>query len=72
MNDFTKTDLLTPEQTSEMLGVTEHTLAVWRCTKRYNLRYIKVGRLVRYKRNDISAFIDSRAQGDQVEAEAVQ
>jgi len=51
-------NLLTPEQVSTALGVNTHTLAVWRCTGRYNLPYIKAGRLVRYKESDISAFIE--------------
>jgi excisionase family DNA binding protein len=56
------TKLLTPEQVSEILGVNVHTLAVWRCTGRYNLPYIKTGRLVRYKEADVLAFINSRTK----------
>jgi predicted site-specific integrase-resolvase len=52
------TKLLTAEQVSEILGVNTHTLAVWRCTGRYNLPYIKAGRLVRYCENEITAFIN--------------
>lgn len=52
------TKLLTAEQVSEILGVNPHTLAVWRCTGRYNLPYIKAGRLVRYCENEIAAFIN--------------
>lgn len=50
--------LLTAEQVSEILGVNTHTLAVWRCTGRYNLPYVKAGRLVRYSENAVKAFID--------------
>jgi predicted site-specific integrase-resolvase len=50
--------LLTAEQVSEILGVNTHTLAVWRCTGRYNLPYIKAGRLVRYCEKEIAAFIN--------------
>ena len=50
--------LLTPEQVSEVLGVNTHTLAVWRSSGRYNLPYIKAGRLVRYRASDVTAFID--------------
>lgn len=49
--------LLTAEQVSEILGVNTHTLAVWRCTGRYNLPYIKAGRLVRYCENEVKNFI---------------
>lgn len=53
-------ELLTPKQAASVLGLkTEKTLAVWRCTKRYNLAYVKYGRLVRYRRSDLLAFIQS-------------
>lgn len=51
--------LLTPKEVSEMLGVTESTLNVWRCTKRYPLNYVKMGFHVRYKKEDVIKFIDS-------------
>lgn len=50
--------LLTTDQVSELLGVNTHTLAVWRSSGRYNLPYVKAGRLVRYRESDVSAFID--------------
>ena len=49
--------LLTPKQVSEMLGVSEQTLAIWRCQKRYPLAYVKVGRYVRYRQDDVSSFL---------------
>ena len=55
--------LLTKEEVSSILGVSVGTLAVWRTTKRYNLPYVKSGRLVRYRQEDIQAFINSRIQG---------
>ena len=60
MNDYKTNQLLTPAQSSEVLGVSEQTLAIWRCNKRYSLRYVKVGRYVRYRYSDILSFIDSR------------
>lgn len=52
--------LLTPEQTAVKLNIAEGTLSVWRCTGRYNLPYIKIGRAVRYKESDIDLFINNR------------
>lgn len=49
--------LITPEATAEYLGVRENTLAVWRCTKRVSLPFVKVGRLVRYRVSDLKQFI---------------
>ena len=55
--------LLKPEQVAERLGLSVTTLATWRCTKRYPLAYVKVGRLVRYRMGDVEAFEISRLQG---------
>ena len=52
--------LLTPEAAAEFLGMSVGTLAVWRCTKRYDLAYIKVGRTVKYNMDDLLAFLESR------------
>ena len=56
-------NLLTPDEVSDLLGVTTHTLAVWRSEGRYNLPYIKTGRLVRYREEDVTRFIEQRMQG---------
>ena len=56
--------LMTPEEVAEYLGVSKETLNVWRCTKRYNLPYVKTGRLVRYRAEDVTSFVTSRLQGD--------
>ncbi|WP_041388845.1 helix-turn-helix domain-containing protein [Polaromonas sp. JS666] len=50
-------------ESAEFLGVKPTTLQIWRCTKRYPLPYIKVGRLVRYRQSDLEAFLTSRTQG---------
>ena len=55
--------LLTPNEVSDILGVTTHTLAVWRSEGRYNLPYIKTGRLVRYQEQDVQKFIEDRMRG---------
>jgi len=56
--------LLTPDQAAEILGVTSHTLAVWRSTGRYSLPYVKAGRLVRYRETDVQRFIEKRTHGE--------
>jgi excisionase family DNA binding protein len=55
--------LMTSNDVSKILGVSTGTLAVWRTTKRYNLPYVKSGRLVRYREEDVQNFINSRLQG---------
>lgn len=59
---MTITKLLTPQDVATLLQVSVETLNVWRCTKRYNLPYIKAGRLVRYRAEDVGAFIASNLQ----------
>lgn len=54
--------LLTPQDVAVRLGVSTATLATWRCTKRYPLAYVKIGRLVRYRIGDVEAFEISRLQ----------
>lgn len=53
-------NLLKPEITANILGVDVKTLAVWRCTKRYPLPWVRVGRNVMYRPEDVQAFIESR------------
>lgn len=50
-------------QAAAFLDVKPTTLQVWRCTKRYPLPFVKVGRLVRYRQSDLDAFLRSRTQG---------
>ncbi|MBY6017363.1 helix-turn-helix domain-containing protein [Halomonas denitrificans] len=52
--------LLNPGQVANLLGVTIGTLSVWRCTGRYPLPFVKVGRRVMYRESDIHAFIEGR------------
>lgn len=49
--------LLTRTEAAVYLGVQPHTLSTWACTKRYNLPFVKVGRNVRYRREDLDAFV---------------
>ena len=64
--------LLTPEAVAKLLCVEEHTLAVWRCEKRYPLPYIKTGRLVRYRESDVIQFIESRLVGKPQQTEGLE
>jgi len=48
---------------SKVLDVKPATLGNWRCTGRYNLPFIKTGRLVRYRVADLAAWIAKRRMG---------
>ena len=52
--------LLSRREAAQFLGIRESTLAVWHATDRYPLPVIKVGRLVRYRRDDLEGFLDAR------------
>ena len=62
--------LLTPEQAAKRLRVRPNTLQDWRVTGRYGLKFVKTGRLVRYREEDIRAFIARRTQDRTVNSEA--
>lgn len=45
-------------EAADYLGVAEQTLAVWACTKRYDLPVVKIGRRVKYRQADLNNFIE--------------
>jgi excisionase family DNA binding protein len=55
-----QSQLLTRKEAAKYIGVEPETLQNWACTKRYNLTYIKVGRLVKYRQADLDAFLSKR------------
>ena len=55
------TELLSRREAAQYLGVKEQTLAVWLCTKRYNIPVVRIGRLVKYKKADLDAFIHKQS-----------
>ena len=60
--------LLTVQQAAERLGLAPHTLNIWRCSKRYGLAYVKVGRAVRYRDVDVERFIESNLRNAAAES----
>jgi len=56
-------ELLTRRQAAAYLGVAEQTLAVWKCTKRFIIPCVKIGRIVRYRKHDLDNFIAKHMQG---------
>jgi excisionase family DNA binding protein len=52
--------LLTTAEAARYLAVAEHTLEIWRSTKRHRIPYIKIGKNVRYRRQDLDAWLVSR------------
>ena len=60
-----ESDLLTREQAAAYLGVSPRTLAVWKSTGRYNLPCVRIGRLAKYRKADLDAFIARSVVGTQ-------
>jgi excisionase family DNA binding protein len=60
-------DLISPRDAANVLKVTEGTLAVWRCNRRYDLPFVRVGRSVKYQRADIERFVEQRTVGSNSE-----
>lgn len=55
--------LLSIPEAAAYLSIKPQTLNNWRATGRYNLPAVKVGRLVRFKKSDLDAFIARRTVG---------
>ena len=55
--------LLDRKAAAKYLSVKPRTLSVWDCTKRYDLKPIKIGRSVRYRRANLDAFLNSQLLG---------
>jgi len=49
--------LMKPEDAAEYLQISANTLCVWRSTNRKRIPYVKIGGHVRYRRQDLDAFI---------------
>ena len=52
--------LISRNEAAEILGLSPGTLEVWACKKRYNLLYVKIGKLAKYRMSDVEQFIESR------------
>ena len=50
--------LLSPKEVSDVIRVKTSTLAAWRCNKQ-GPQYVRVGRLIFYKKSAIDEFISS-------------
>lgn len=58
MREETDEQLLDRKSAAKYLGVSPGTLAVWDCTKRYDLKPLKAGRSVRYRKSDLDNFLE--------------
>jgi predicted DNA-binding transcriptional regulator AlpA len=64
------TELINTEEAARRLQISPGTLTVWRSTRRYPLKFCKIGRKVRYRATDIEEFIDNRTMSGVAESRA--
>lgn len=57
MNTATLSRLLTPREVADLLGIPEGRLAIWRCTKAQNLKWVRCGKTIRYEAAEVERFI---------------
>ncbi|HRH03879.1 MAG TPA: helix-turn-helix domain-containing protein [Bacteroidia bacterium] len=58
-NNNNEDQLLDRKKAAQFLGVSPGTLAVWDCTKRYDLKPVRLGtRAVRYWKSTLEEFIN--------------
>jgi excisionase family DNA binding protein len=50
-------ELLTTAQAADYLSIKAHTLEIWRCARRYELRFVRIGRNIRYRKEDLDSFL---------------
>ena len=55
-------NLLDEKSAADFLSLRPGTLSVWRSTGRHKIPFIKVGHLVRYRRADLLAWLESRTR----------
>lgn len=51
---------MTAKEAASYIGCSENTLKVWRCTKRHNIPFYRLGRSVFYKQQDLDDWIESK------------
>lgn len=50
--------LMTRKEAARYMNFAPGTLAIWDCTKRYDLKPIRIGRSVRYRKSTLDAFLE--------------
>jgi excisionase family DNA binding protein len=52
--------LYSSRDAANYLGIAGGTLEIWRCTKRHQIPFIRVGRLIKYRKVDLDAWLDAQ------------
>ena len=59
--------LMTPRDAAVYIGVKINTLAVWRMTNKYGLPFVKLGKVVRYRKTDLDEWINKNVSADRAD-----
>lgn len=62
MNTLSQTKYLTQKEVSKILNIQVATLNQWRCSKKYNMPYIKLGRVILYPSVEFYIWLESFSQ----------
>jgi len=57
---------LSSQQAAAYLGISEQTLNNWRSTKRHVIPFTRIGKLCRYRVEDLDKWLASRTEGQTV------
>ena len=52
-----KNMLLCPPEVADLLRIKPQTLALWRCSGRSGLKFIRIGKAIRYRESDVFDFL---------------
>lgn len=63
-----KPELLSTPEAADYIGARPHSLEIWRASVRYRIPFVRVGRLVKYRRADLDAWLASRTVNADSEA----
>lgn len=56
-------DLVTSKEAARYLGVCPATIMKWRVRNRYNLPFIRIGRMCKYRLSDLAKFLENHTFG---------
>lgn len=63
IKEYQVQSLLTDKEAAAYLNLSTSTLGVWRCTKRQEIPFVKLGRAVRYRKADLDKWLESQTIG---------
>lgn len=52
-------DIMNRQEAADYLGFTYGTMTTWASTKRYDIKSFKIGRSVRYRKEDLDVFLEA-------------